>query len=494
MVDLHPMANPMPAVPVFASRDPVRSEPLVHFLLPPPCFERPENFRRPQGPPLALLTLAALAERAGWRVRICDATYQPLPDDRPDLVGMTVYTSNAPMAYALADRYRDQGVPVVFGGAHASLLPAEGLRHADAVVAGEAESVLGAVLADAAAGRLAGVYRGEWGDMDDAPGFSEYLPFLRQLPRRLYPSPFAYQTTRGCRFNCSFCSVIRINGRGQRRRSPDRVVADFAEVQARVGRPIEVFLVDDDFAADLEGSTALCEALAAAELDVTFGSQSSIGLGAPSTDLTTLRRGGLTLLHNVGLDSLDREDLLIVNKKNRPQTYRAAIERIKEHDIGVSGSLIFGIGDASAETYVAAGRQAAELGLDSAMFNVLTPNPGTETFADLYRQGRITSFDWALYDATHCVVEPTVLSATDLERVRVEAYRGFLAAAPWSYHDDARRRLHDTMDRLCAAHGPEDPVRWVSYEADPEDVAGLVAVSGADANDAIDTAITLVSR
>ena len=67
---------------------------------------------------------------------------------------LTVWTPNSPNAYRPADAYRAKGVPVVLGGVHASLLPGEALRHADAVVSGEADPIFGTVLADAAAGRL----------------------------------------------------------------------------------------------------------------------------------------------------------------------------------------------------------------------------------------------------------------------------------------------------------------------------------------------------
>jgi radical SAM superfamily enzyme YgiQ (UPF0313 family) len=486
------MANAVPDIPEYPARV-GRDRPLVHFVLAPPSFERPENFRRPQAPPLTLLTLAALAARHGWDVRLCDSLYQPIPDERPDLVGMTVYTQNAPLVYAMARRYRDQGVPVVLGGVHASMLPAEGLRHADAVVAGEAEGVMGEVLGDAAAGRLGGIYRGEWGAMDDVPGFAEYQVYGRQLRRRLYPQPFTYQTTRGCRFNCSFCSVIRINGRGQRRRDPAQVVEHFRELHARVRRPFGIYLVDDDFAADLEGSLALCEALAAADLPVSFGSQSSIGIGTDDEVLATVRRGGLDVLHNIGLDSFSRRDLVVVNKKNRPHTYADAVARIHRHGITVSGSLIFGIADEPASAYEEAGPAAAALGLDSAMFNILTPMPGTETFATMHREGRITSYDWALYDACHCVIEPIGLAARELEQLRVGAYRRYLDAVPTSYHDDARERCSWDLDRLVARHGPDDEPTWVSYEADPADLEDLVEVSGSDANVAISTAVELAT-
>ena len=159
----------------------------------------------------------------------------------------------------------------------------------------------------------------------------------------------------------------------------------------------------------------------------------------------------------------------------------------------MSGSLIFGIADEPESMYQEAGFTAAELGLDSAMFNILTPMPGTETFASMFRDGRITSFDWGLYDATHCVIEPLGTTPRRLEQLRVDAYRTFLAEVPTSYHDQAREMVHRDLDQLVARHGPDDEPAWVSYTADPADLADLVTVSAADANLAITTAVELAA-
>src|SRR5512146_1709733 len=107
---------------------------------------------------LSLLSVAA-ATPPGHHVRILDEQVDPVPTDvSADLVGITCMTAAAPRAYALADALRARGVPVVLGGFHPTFLPEEALRHADAVVRGEAEGIWEQVVADAAAGRLHGVY------------------------------------------------------------------------------------------------------------------------------------------------------------------------------------------------------------------------------------------------------------------------------------------------------------------------------------------------
>ena len=133
-------------------------------------------------PPMALLVLAAHARRAGWDAKVIDQNYERIPDEIPDLACLTVWTMMAPQAYRIADAYRAQGVKVVLGGVHPSLLPTEALRHADAVVSGEADTVFATVLHDAAANPLQRLYKGSFQSMDDVPMNHEWADIIKSLP------------------------------------------------------------------------------------------------------------------------------------------------------------------------------------------------------------------------------------------------------------------------------------------------------------------------
>ena len=114
--------------------------------------------------PLSLMVLAGITPPE-WEVRIVDENlgapdYAAMP--RPDLVGITAFTSQANRAYEVAAYFRRLGVPVVMGGIHATMCLDEAMLHADAVVTGEAESIWPEVLEDARHGRLKRRYDGGW--------------------------------------------------------------------------------------------------------------------------------------------------------------------------------------------------------------------------------------------------------------------------------------------------------------------------------------------
>ena len=186
--------------------------------------------------PLGLMVLAGMTPPE-WEVTILDEN-MGTPDyagmARPDLVGITAFTSQANRAYELAAYFRHLGVPVVMGGIHATMCLDEAMAHADAVVTGEAEGVWADVLEDARHGSLKRQYDGGLADIDAVP-----------LARHeLLSEGYAFgaiQTTRGCPLNCSFCSVTAFNGAQYRQRPIADVVREFQQIRER-----RVLVVDDN--------------------------------------------------------------------------------------------------------------------------------------------------------------------------------------------------------------------------------------------------------
>ena len=178
--------------------------------------------------PLSLMVLAGLTPPE-WEISIVDENlgapdYAAMP--RPDLVGITAFTSQANRAYEVAAHFRHLGVPVVMGGIHATICVDEVMERVDSVVTGEAEAVWPQVLDDARHGNLKRRYDGGHCELNDVP------------PARhdLLPTGYAFgaiQTTRGCPLNCSFCSVTAFNGARYRQRPIADVVREFRLIRER---------------------------------------------------------------------------------------------------------------------------------------------------------------------------------------------------------------------------------------------------------------------
>ena len=347
--------------------------------------------------PLGLLVLAGLTPPE-WEITVVDENvdvpdYSQLP--RPDLVGLTAFTSQAPRAYEVATDFRSRGVPVVMGGIHATMCEAEAAKQVDAVVTGEAESVWPQVLDDITRGDLKPLYVGGMEDM-------EKMPLARQdlLPTGYYFG--SIQTTRGCPLNCSFCSVSAFNGRTYRRRKVEDVVAEFKEIKEN-----NVLIVDDNLIGTrrdhIARSKELFRAIIEADLGKKWICQATINMADDDELLRLARRAGCIGVF-IGFESTTPEGLVEVHKKYNIQNDRdfgASVRRIQRHRISVAGSFIMGLDVDRAGIGLHIAETADQYGVDFLNMLFLTPLPGTDLWNRMEAEGRIAADrfpeDWKYY-------------------------------------------------------------------------------------------------
>ncbi|HEX7500899.1 MAG TPA: radical SAM protein, partial [Polyangia bacterium] len=326
-----------------------------------------------------------------------------------DLVGITAMTIQARRAYEIADAYRRAGKTVVMGGIHPSVQPDEALQHADAVVVGEAEPVWAQVLADTAAGKLGGLYRGqEFADLSQLPNYRRDL-----FPKRSTFSLASVQAARGCPYDCSFCSATLFAGRKYRFRPVENVIAEIKSMRTRL-----IFFLDDN----IFSNEAYCRALFTElkKLNIIWVGQASLHLTASNPSLLALavQSGCISLF--VGIESLSEANLratgsLAKNKASTPKQMAASLRVLHDHGIVVMAGVIFGFDDDDPGVF----DRTREFLLDSRVghgsFSALTPFPGTKLFAELHAQARITTYDWAKYDGITPVFIPKLMSPEQLQ-------------------------------------------------------------------------------
>jgi len=347
--------------------------------------------------PLGLLVLAGLTPPE-WEITVIDENvrtpdYAAMP--RPDLVGITAFTSQAQRAYEVADEFRARGVKVVMGGIHATMCSREASEHVDAVVTGEGEGVWADVLSDAAGGRLGKLYAGGHVDMATIP------PARHDLLSTGYAFG-SIQTTRGCPLDCSFCSVSAFNGHRYRHRPIDAVIGEMRSIREKW-----VLVVDDNLigisAAHLERAKALFRAMIVADLGKKWICQVTINMADDEELLDLAAQAGCRGAF-IGFESPTPEGLAEVGKKFnllKGRNFRTSVRRIQRHNILVVGSFIMGLDTDEPGIGRRIAQAASRYGVDVLNALFLTPLPGTRLWNQMKTQNRIAAndfpADWRYY-------------------------------------------------------------------------------------------------
>jgi radical SAM superfamily enzyme YgiQ (UPF0313 family) len=339
-------------------------------------------------PSLGLLTLAGLTpphvEVEYLEVPELDAL-EALPGGF-DAVAISSFTARIKDAYRLADRYRAQGVKVILGGLHVTILPEEAARHADAVVVGEAEAVWPTVVGDLEADALKARYTAPPRpfDLAHAP-----MPRFDLLDPSQY-NRLTVQTQRGCPFHCDFCAAsIRLRP-GYRTKPISRVLAEIDAIRRIWDEPFIEFADDNTFA-DKRHGRALAEGLR--DQGLKWFTETDISVGSDPALLQAMKESGCAQLL-VGLESpqaaaLDGLEHRSNWKRRRLDGYRRAIDAIQGAGITLNGCFVLGLDGTDAGSFDAVYDFVKETGLYEVQITVMTPFPGTPLYQRLLEQGRI---------------------------------------------------------------------------------------------------------
>jgi radical SAM superfamily enzyme YgiQ (UPF0313 family) len=362
-------------------------------------------------PYLSLTTLASITEDC--ETVIIDENVEPIySTPLPDLAAVSIMTPLAKRGYEIADYFRRKDVPVVLGGIHATIMENEAKAHADAVVVGEAETVWPLLLDDFRRGELKPFYR--------AAGFSslDRLPFPRRelLKRKAYFFINTIQTTRGCPFDCEFCSVTSFYGQTYRMRPIEEVIREISQMDRGY-----IFFVDDNIAGNSSYAKEFFRKLI--PLNVKWFSQASVRIAKDKELLSLAQKSGCKGLF-IGFESLSQENLRALGKSiNRVDEFRDAIRTIHDHGIGIQGSFIFGGDEDDKSVFSEVQGFVEKTRLEAALFSILTPFPGTKMYKKFLEEKRIIDSDWEKYDMNHVVFRPKKMKPEELQEGFNSSYR-----------------------------------------------------------------------
>ena len=343
-----------------------------------------------------------------------------------------VQSNQFPRAVDLARKFRTAGVQVAIGGFHVSgclsmlpELPADIAAARDMGVvlyAGEAEGRLGEFFADALNGRLQPIYN----FTNDLPGLQKQVtPFLPiDILKRYSETQGAFDAGRGCPFQCSFCTIINVQGRKSRWRDADDVEA---LVRANLAQGVHrFFITDDNFARNRNWEAILDRLIAMREREgrtMHFLIQVDTLCHRIPNFIEKAARAGCKRVY-IGLENINPDNLLAVKKKqNRVHEYRQLLLEWRKHKVITYAGYILGFPNDTPERIARDIKTVQEeLPVDVLEFLVLTPLPGSEDHKNLYTRGVWMDPDMNKYDLEHVTTHHSLMSDSEWQEVYRNAY------------------------------------------------------------------------
>jgi anaerobic magnesium-protoporphyrin IX monomethyl ester cyclase len=404
-------------------------------------------FSRYNLPRLGCTLLATILKEKGYDTEVLFVHEKEVYKMNPacDMAAISTITPTAPQALRLADYFRSRGITTIMGGPHVTFLPEETLDHADYAFLGEAEESLPLFMEALNEGRpVANVPNLAFREngktvITEKKTFTaplDSLPFPdfslvnygknARLNRTFMKPIVPLQTSRGCPFDCTFCSVTGMFGKRYRFRSTESVMAELERYNPKKQK---IFFYDDNFAANRRRSKELLTAMIERGFKFTWSTQVRADIAKDPELLELLHKAGCTTLY-IGFESVDPVALEHMKKSQTIDEIRAAIKAIHAHHIFIHGMFVFGFDTDTKATLRSTIRFAIKENIDSAQFSILTPLPGSDFFKEARDADRIFTSDWNKYDAHHVTFTPRHLSLLRLQLMQIEAHTRFYS--PWN--------------------------------------------------------------
>lgn len=420
-------------------------KPIRKIVFIEPCSPNEHVFKRMPLPRLGTVILGTILEMSGYDVKIFVESIEEIDFKEllsADVVGISTTTSTAPRAYEIATLLKGK-ILVFMGGPHVTYLPDEALKYCDFVLRGEADDCVVAFIRALEEGKgfenIPGLSYGKEGntrhnrtpatckDLNTlpCPDFTLIAGLEENYTKRLGITPV--MTSRGCPYDCSFCSVTGMFGRKYRFRSNERIMEELRRNKEHGGK--WVFFYDDNFCANKKRTKELLCEMIAQGVTPRWTAQVRVEIAKDPELLDLMVRSGCHTVY-IGLESVNPETLKAYNKKQSVEDIRACIKALHARGIRIHGMFVFGSDQDTVHTIKETVEFAKKNDLNSVQFLILTPLPGTRCYRDLAEKKRIINTDWSLYDAHHVVFRPELMTPHELQRGMVDATKAFYSLWP----------------------------------------------------------------
>jgi radical SAM superfamily enzyme YgiQ (UPF0313 family) len=386
-------------------------------------------------------------DETNWKISVGALARSIREADAGMVMLVGVQSNQFPRAIDIARQFRSRGIQVAIGGFHVSgtlsMLPErdpavrEMMDLGVSVFAGEAEGRLEGLMQDAAAGKLQPVYN----FLSDLPHLEgQPLPIIpRRQIERVIGHTTSFDAGRGCPFQCSFCTIINVQGRKSRRRTPDDIEA---VIRGNVAQGIHAFFItDDNFARNKDWEALLDRIIELREKEgwkLSFTIQVDTLCHKLPNFIEKCAKAGVRRCF-IGLENINPDSLLGAKKRqNKITDYREMMLAWKQAKIITVGGYILGFPNDTPESIVHDIKIIQhELPIDMLEFFFLTPLPGSEDHKTLHTKGVAMDPDLNKYDLDHVTVAHSKMSKAQWERAYQLAWDTYYS---WEHIETIMRR------------------------------------------------------
>lgn len=423
-------------------------------------------------PPLAMLQLAAFLEHKenNWDLEVLDCQAENIrwhglkrriESSDPDVVVVSsLATCNAYTVLRTVALVKeiDPQIKTVIGGQHFTALAQESLEQypeIDFIIRGEGELTLLELVKNLSEDKSPGLVKGLSyhhnnqvvhnlprpliQNLDDLPHPGYH--FLEDHMDKYHFKMMAYsgsgyglvEASRGCQYQCTFCSQWSYWGSQQRAKSPERIVDEMENLYHNYGISFQ-WLTDDNLGLGLK-TRHLCDEIIKRGLheDLTWFIQARSDDIVKNQDLLPKMRKAGNYWVMAGLERHDTETINNYHKGIKTSDSKLAMSLLKDSDIFAQATLITGDRSDSHESMDEFRDFVNYVDPDLAIFMILTPFPGTSLFETAHQNGWLEDYNWANYDMTHAVMPTEHLTVKEVQEELYNCYR--------SYYGSLRRRI-----------------------------------------------------
>ena len=375
-------------------------------------------------PPLTLPVLAGLTPK-DIDIELCDESVDEVDfNTNADLIGITGITSQINRGYEIADIFREKGKKVIMGGIHVSAMPHEAKDHSDSILIGEAEDLWEGIIEDFRNGCLEEEYK--------ANTYTDFkklvIPRYDLLKLNRYRSStgtniprLPLQATRGCPFNCKFCSVTKFWGPKIRTKPLENIEKEL--LQIKLLGTNRIFFTDDNFIANISYTKKLLELLK--KYDFSWICQVSTNIYQHEDLIAKMSNVGCSSIY-IGIETFSEENLENINKDfNRMADYEKLFKLFSKYNIRVTASMMIGLDGDTRESLKDMVQRLIRLRVSYAVFYTLMLLPGTRLREEFLKENRVIDNNWDHQNGTEVTFKPKSFQSEELQDYYWELYRQF---------------------------------------------------------------------